>query len=526
MKRKKQPGVPKPRQDNRPTLAMRWHGTPLRWRIFFYLLAFSLTMVCLLWLFQVVYLDDFYERVKTENIKQSALAIREGVTQGDVQAVVMDLAQRRQICVSLYNVQDNGWKVSFLRTASADVLSDCIIHHIGSENIASYYFSARDNGGVFSERISRAQFSLPGGQDGDARFWEARDITLPDSLVYASVFQDADGQTHLLLLNASISPVHATVSTLRQQLVWISAILVLLALILSNLIASRLSRPICRLTRSAHALAGGNFAQHFDGGGYREINELADSLNYAAAELGRSEKLQRDIVANISHDLRTPLTMIGGYAEYMRDFPEEDRVESLAVIIQETQRLTRLVNDVLDYSRLSSGTQQISCSEFDLSESLRDFVNRYNALLEPEGYRIGLSIDQEVIVNADEARILQALGNILNNALTHAGADKLIQVRQETGEGLVKVWVIDHGPGIAAEDLPHIWDRYYHADAPERAGHSSGLGLSIVKGIMELHHAQYGVESGLGQGCRFWLRLPYVRAEDLNRLLSAEDEDA
>jgi len=493
---------------------MRWHGISLRWRIFFYLLAFALTMVCLLWLFQIVYLDEFYEQVKTENIQQTAITIRESVLSEELQSVVTDLSQRRQICVSLYAVKDNGWKVGFQQVASADVLSDCIIHHIGSENIANYYFSARDNGGVFSERISRAAFSLL-RQDAETRFWESRDIGLPDSLVYSSVFRDMAGKTYLLLLNASISPVNATVSTLRLQLTWISAILVLLALTLSSIIAGRLSRPIDRINKAARALAGGHFGQQFDGGGYREINELADTLNYAALELGRSEKLQRDILANISHDLRTPLTMIGGYAEYMRDFPDEDRSESLDVIIQETRRLTRLVNDVLDYSRLSSGTQQLSPESFDLSESLRDFVKRYNALLQPEGYAIGLFIDKEAWINGDEARILQALGNMLNNALTHAGADKMIEVCQEVREEEVRVSVRDRGPGIAASDLPHIWDRYYHADAPERAGHSSGLGLSIVKGILELHHARYGVESREGEGCTFWFELPAERASDL-----------
>src|SRR5699024_1235042 len=121
------------------------------------------------------------------------------------------------------------------------------------------------------------------------------------------------------------------------------------------------------------------FTGGFEGKGYREIGELAQTLNFAAAELARTDRLQQDIIANVSHDLRTPLTMIGGYAEFMRDFPQEDHSESIQVIIEETARLTALVQDVLDSSRLSSGVEELHCSLFPFSEVLAEFISRYNA---------------------------------------------------------------------------------------------------------------------------------------------------
>ena len=194
-------------------------------------------------------------------------------------------------------------------------------------------------------------------------------------------------------------------TTLRIQLIIISGILIVLALAFSLVIASRVSRPLRRITAAAKEMAAGNYEKNFDGGGCSEINELAVTLNYAASEIGRSEKLQHDIIANITHDLRTPLTMIGGYAEYMRDFPDEDHSESLNVIIDETKRLGQLVNDVLDLSRLSAGAQNLNVALFDLSDMLHTFVNHYNSLIAPDGYQIRLNAPDFVPVEADEQRM-------------------------------------------------------------------------------------------------------------------------
>lgn len=235
---------------------------------------------------------------------------------------------------------------------------------------------------------------------------------------------------------------------LRYELIIVSLLMLVLSLLLSTLIASSLSRPIYRLNRSARRLAAGDFSVKFDTRGYREIGELADTLNYASEELARTGKLQQEIVANISHDLRTPLTMIGGYAEFMRDFPDEDHTESINVIIEETERLTRLIRDVLDSSRLESGLETLKRSPFNLTISLRDFVSRYNALMEKDGYHIIFDADVDVMVNADEQRLEQVVGNLLNNALTHCGEDKQIIVRQILRGDVVRVEIADNGPAL------------------------------------------------------------------------------
>ena len=351
-----------------------------------------------------------------------------------------------------------------------------------------------------------------GKSNSQGGFWnrltEGREGGLPDSLVYARVEVTENGNTYFILLNSSITPVTATVTTLRMQLIVISIVLFLLALILSSVIARRLSLPIYEINRSARQLAEGNLSQTFSGHGYKEIGELAETLNFTAAELAKSGQLQQEIIANISHDLRTPLTMIGGYAEFMRDFPEENHSESINVIIQETDRLSKLIQEVLDDSRLAAGVEDLHPNYFDFTESLSDLVNHYNVLSDKDGFHIELEAPQQALLFADRQKLMQAVGNLLSNAMAHAGADKRVCVRQLLESGVMRLEVVDHGPGIAPADLPHIWQRYYRADAPQRSNRGSGLGLSIVKGVLDSHQARYGVESELGEGSVFWFELP------------------
>ena len=476
-------------------------------RIFTYLLLFVALMLILLWLMQIVYIDSFYERIKTDQILATGDELVSHLNKDDLVQTADDLAQENQICISIFHVKTPDlFLLDLEQLCVADVTADCVIHHLIVSDYKYFYDYAMRDGGIYTERFIRTQFTARPAEEGaiDTSTAEPSDVnTLPDSLVYARV-AEVEGDTFFILLNSTITPVGAIVSTLRAQLMVSTLVLVVIALLLSLIIAHRTARPIRNITHSARSLAKGDFSHHFEGGSYSEINELAATLNYASAELAKSERLQQDIVANISHDLRTPLTMIGGYAEFMRDFPEEDHSESIDVIIKETQRLTRLINDVLDDSRLSAGVEKLHPEKFNLTVELSELVINYNTLLEKDGYQVQLDADREVSVTADKTRLMQAIGNLINNAITHSGDDKRIIIRQILHKNCLRIEVCDNGPGINPSDQHNIWRRYYHTDAPHRASGGSGLGLSIVKSIFELHGYRYGVDSIPQHGSSFW----------------------
>jgi len=204
--------------------------------------------------------------------------------------------------------------------------------------------------------------------------------------------------------------------------------------------------------------------------------------------------------------------MIKGYSEVMRDIPEENTAENMQVIIDETTRLSELVNDMLDISKLQAGTRKPNYSDFCITQIIRETLTRYDKLVDRDGYSIEFSADEDVTICADQGMILQVIYNLINNAINYTGEDKRVTVRQSLNGMRVRISVMDTGEGIENDQLPLIWERYYKVDkVHKRATVGTGLGLSIVKEILELHSAVYGVNSTVGEGSEFWFEMPVIK---------------
>lgn len=330
----------------------------------------------------------------------------------------------------------------------------------------------------------------------------------PETITETKEFTLSNGQVISLTFHAVITPVNATVSTLKMQLSIITAIMILASVIIALILSDSIAKPLTRLNDGAKNFSKGIYNAEFNGSGYLEVKELSDTLNSAAIELSKVDELRRELIANISHDLRTPLSLIYSYAEMMQDFPEEITSVQLQTIMSETERLSSLVNGILDASKLETGSSELHMEEYNLTKSLNETVVRLSYLLKNDGYSIVFEHSEEVYVIADAAKITQALYNLLTNAVNYSTSDKHIIVRQNRVQNGVLIEVIDHGDGIAPENIPYIWDRYYKVDKKhKRAIIGTGLGLSIVKKIFELHGLDYGVQSELGKGSVFWFQL-------------------
>ena len=469
----------------------------IKWRVFGSFAIFTLLILAVLWTFQVAFLDDFYKSIKTGEIKSSAQSLVSAVDSDDFPDMISSISQNTQI--SIVVADENGVKLY-----QDYALPNTLIERLSPFGLAQVYAVTQSQGGTYFEKFPR------GEPDADTQ----KDARPPhrgemESIIYARTAVKSDGTTVMILLNSMISPVDATVNTLRIQLVYITAIMLVLALFLALFLSKHISRPIVKVNATAKALADGNFDVKFDEDGYREISELGHTMNYAASELSKTEALRRDLIANVSHDLRTPLTMITGYSEVMRDLPGENTPENVQIIIDEATRLTTLVNDMLDISKLQSGTQPFNRTDFNLTESIRTILLRYSKLTD---YNITFSADRDVTVCADELKISQVVYNLVNNAITYTGADKVVDIRQTVHDGKVRVEVRDTGEGIPEDKLNDIWDRYYKVDkAHKRAQIGTGLGLSIVKTILDMHGGAYGVQSREGSGSVFWFELDVVQ---------------
>ncbi len=507
---------------------MKHEKISIKWKIFFYLLVFTGILLTVLWLVQICYLDKFYKKIKSQEaleLTSEVIAVLQSDSQ-NIEEQIDALAAQNNMIVFVTDTDGNT-------IYSAEYIPNSRLCEMPQEMIQKLYEDAKSKGGStkleFEGDIGKNDFQNPqdvmnpdaadatgagnspdaaAGMPAENGFMQNHGQERIESVIYVNVVW-IDGNERILFVNAQLTPVDATVNTLRAELVWITVIMIVLSLGIALLISRKVSRSLIGLNASAKEMAGGNFDVHFDGTDYREVAELSDTLNMTARELGKSERLRRELIANVSHDLRTPLTMIIAYAEVMRDLPGENSPENVQVVIDEAERLTNLVNDMLDISKLQAGVLEKNATVYNLTESIQSVFARYNKLKEQDGYKIDFSYDQMVMVEADEYKIFQVIYNLVNNAINYTGDDKQIWVRQIVREdGYVRIEVTDSGEGIAPEALPYVWDRYYKVDKThKRAVMGTGLGLSIVKNILELHDARYGVESEVGKGSTFWFEL-------------------
>lgn len=308
-----------------------------------------------------------------------------------------------------------------------------------------------------------------------------------------------------------LATVDSTTILIRGQLIYITIIVIILAIIISLFLSNKISQPILEITEKSQELAKGNYDVEFPKNGIVEIDELAETLNYLESEVSKTDQYRRDLLANVSHDLKTPLTMIKAYAEMIKDISYKDKEkmdEHLGIIISETDRLNTLVGDILDLSKLQANADTLSLENYDLREEINTLVAKYEIIKETEDYKIKVEAPKKIMVKADRNKINQVLYNLVNNALNYTGDDKkvVIKVTEEKKKYLIEI--IDSGKGIDPELIDIIWDRYYKQEKNHKRNIvGTGLGLSIVKNILVCHKFDYGVKSSKGKGSTFYFKI-------------------
>ena len=326
--------------------------------------------------------------------------------------------------------------------------------------------------------------------------------------------------SYAVILSASLAQIDTAAEVLGEMLPIIALGLLILNLLLAAAFSKWFTRPVQKLSAGAREIADGNYDVQINVSRRDELGLLAQEFNHMASEVKRSAQLEKDILANVSHDLRTPLTLIKGYAETMRDITGTDparRTEQCNIIVDETDRLSTLVNSVMELSKVSSGSAKPNLVAFDMSQLCFEVAGRYDALCDQNHWELKLEADKECPVKADPEMMERVLHNLLGNATHHMGSDGVFVLRAiPMAGGGCRIEVEDHGPGIPPEDLPYIFDRYYRSrkDAG-KAG--TGLGLSITKAILQQHGFAFGVHSTLGEGSTFWFEMKDTRTPLLGK---------
>lgn len=450
------------------------------WKSFF---LFTVAILLFLFISQVVLMPAIYQFIKTQECVSTAFEIKSAWDSPELNKVIDDNAKNKQLGILIHLPRSSIGGLPFTYSRDTTGSSVSIDRRVSDEMVEE----------LRSSKSGMVYFPV--------------DDETKDSFLLATYVGTSEEPVGYIFIYAFLEPTGTTTQILANIFLMSSLVIILVALVVSVIISTSISKPIINISKSAYKLINGEFDMTSSDHDYSEIVVLTDNLNKASAEISKTEKLRKDLLANVSHDLRTPLTMIKAYAEMIRDLSgnnPEKREKHLGVIIDETDRLSLLVNDILNLSKLQSGAITLDMKKINFSSQLKEIVSRFVMLDET---KIELECDEDIYISADQKQLGQAVYNLIINAINYSGVDTVTVRLFGTGEDNVRFEVADKGVGISAEQLPYIWDRYYKVNRSEnykRTVKGNGLGLSIVKSVFECHGFRYGVESTEGAGTTFW----------------------
>jgi len=461
----------------------------MRFRLWLLFIGFTLIIIVFLYFNQIVLLSNYHTFIKTQDTSGVASILRKNWNNEDFYDDVNRLAREHNMRIDIDKYEDGVWSYY---SSTADF------------NIYNRQFTIDDSGIDLLKQNA----------------YTARNQTVTDTgegfLRYVSFIGTAANPGGYITIYTYLELPGNTEQVLTTQFFLSSCIVFLMAFTLSAFIVMHISDPLTKISQNAHKIITGDFNMKTKTGDYTEIKILTENLNITSQEIAKTENFRKDLLANVSHDLKTPLTMIKAYAEMIRDLSgnhPEKREKHVQVIIDEADRLNGLVVDMLDLSKLQSGVASKNLTRFDFSEHLSLILSRFDYLSQEHGIKVTPEIEKNIRIKADLTKLEQVVYNLVNNAVNHAGSDKNVTVRLfKKKDGVGRFEVKDKGSGIAKEELPYIWERYYKATKSQfhkRTMVGTGLGLSIVKGVMEMHGFAYGVNSAPGKGSTFWFEFPY-----------------
>ncbi len=477
----------------------------LKLKIWEYFCIFTVVMLVIIWILQVAFIQYFYVGAMAKENLKNARELTDMLKHGTLnEKIVNDKAF------------DNNFTVIIADEFGNIISANDAMGVIGENRIEML--------NEYAQAIGDVNGAIEKKERKEVYYHLERDGVQNSVLFYAAKAKNIEtSELSYIYVISLLEPIDSVVSVMQGQFILISFIALIGTAIIAYIIARRFSRPIEKLTQSAREMALGNQTIDFEAEEkFAEISELSHALSYANEEIKKSAEYRRELMANVSHDLRTPLTMIKMYAEMIRDISgdnKEKREKNLKIIIDETDRLSLLVNDILELSKIEGGKDKFEIRVFDISQTVAQILELFSVMAK-DGYTFELEAPEHLYVLGDKPRIEQVIYNLLGNAINYTGEDKRVCVKITKKFDCARIEIIDTGEGIKKEDLANIWDRYYRSKTHIRSKIGTGLGLSIVKSILVMHNSDFGINSVVGSGSNFWfeLKLPENSANKVLRL--------
>lgn len=472
---------------------MKFNSHNIRYRTWIYFTGLTLGILAMMWFFQIVLLSATFQDMKVTQIRSVADRVENGIRTDRFNLQIEIEAVRNQACGLVYN--DDG--VLLYQVDSLGL--GCVLNE---RELAS------------AAKIAEYIDVIKSDLNGEMVLTVENNVINQSMILYGREIISDFGNFYIFL-NTPLDPIDSTITIITNQFIYVTLIVFGVATVLAFYMAKRMANPIVRMNKSALDLAKGHYDVHFEPSEFEEITELATTLNHTSSELKKMDELRRDLIANVSHDIKTPLTMIKAYAEMIRDLSGDKKAkrdEHLGVILDEVTHLDALVKDMTQLTQLQSNVLTMHQEPFDLVALTYKVVHLMEGLIDEQGIEIEFFVPEEVDVIGDRLKIQQVLYNFLSNAIKFVGDDKKLVIQILLDDDTARFEISDHGIGIQPEELQYIWDRYYKIDKHHaRNPGGTGLGLSIASAILKAHDTDFGVESTLGEGSTFWFTLKQAK---------------
>ena len=442
-------------------------------------------------------IKPYYRNIKIENVESLSKQIISNVLENDY-------------------TNENKLKDTLAMTINND--SCIVVYNDDGTNI--YNLDGLGQECIFNQRITINDINFKPSDNGKPLINEYHDDyslvlnsanSSSEMIIYGKLIK-MDYANYYLYINTPLEPIESITSFILDQFVFLTIFVIIIAFIMSFAMSSRISKPIELMKNCANKLSKGDYNTHFESNSYNEINDLASTLNDATDKLSSIDELRRDLIANISHDIKTPLTMIKGYTEMVKDISwsnEVKREEHLNNILNEVNYLDNLVLDMQDLTKMEVGYVALNRNNFDISNVIINLIKSFSVLLAQNNIELECNISENIICYGDELKLSRVIYNFISNAIKYSHEYGTIVINLKCDERYITFEIIDNGIGISEENLPYIWERYFKIDKQfSRNINSTGLGLAISKAILEAHKAIYGASSKLKKGSKFYFKLP------------------
>ena len=442
---------------------MKLKTRSLRANLLIYFLIFSAIILGFLYFFQIVFFNTYYKINQTNALEQTVNSIEKNIDKENADIIFNELSLNNEVCIQIVKDEELIY------------YSDNYKHCAGKDNNA---LTVITNSFLNSDKkYLKVEF--------------VNNRYNNKSLVYGKKLKN----DIYVFANSSLEPMDKSINLLKGQFLYVALTVLLLSFIISYYFSRRIADPILKINLSAKKLADKSSEAKFTcETEVFELKELAETLNNAAKELSKTEELRKEFLANVSHDLKTPLTMIEAYAASARDLNynnKKKRERDLNIIIDEAERLNMLVNDILLLSKMENKTTNLNLEDINIRKEIETILEHF-AIYKNDGYTFEFNEKEDYIITADKKGIERVIYNLINNAINYTGEDKKVKITFEKNQDILTINIIDTGKGIEEEDKKLVWNKYFRINKRHRRTTvGTGLGLSIVKEILEEHKFEY-----------------------------------